>query len=448
MNPRQDIAAIFLEGVAAVHPQQLISSRVSAGPNEIIIDNDHYPIRDNGRVVVVGAGKAAAAMATELEKILLPFLPLTGVVVTKYEHALPLQQLEIMEAGHPVPDDNSVLATAKVLTATSGLQDNDLVILLLSGGASALLADVPEGCTLAEVQQLFTLLLHSGADIQEMNTIRKHLSGVKGGQLAKKIYPATLCTIMISDVPGDKPEVIGSGPGVPDPGTFQESLAIISRYHLTKKIPASILLHLEKGNTGAIPETPKPGDPAFKNVHNYLAGTNHAALKAAAAKAEQLGYQVLLQEDFVGGDARTAARALVDQALAVTATSPVCILQGGETTVSVTGNGKGGRNQELALAGLIALSAHPREAAGITLLSAGTDGTDGPTNAAGAIVDAYTIAAARTLKLSPVAYLENNDAWNFFRQTDDLLITGPTQTNVMDIQIVLIMPVSSSLPSY
>lgn len=438
MNPYEDIQKIFNAAVAAVHPQRLLPHALSATSGSLTCCGKTFPLAPHSRVIVIGAGKAAAAMGAAVENILLPHFPVSGVVVTKYGHALPLQQLELLEAGHPVPDENSVLATQKILSAVEGLQEGDLVILLLSGGASALLADVPEGCTLPDVQQLFQLLLHSGADIEEMNTVRKHLSAVKGGQLAKRIYPATLCTLIISDVPGDKLEVIGSGPAVPDPGTFAQAMSILERYHLTTKIPLSVFSHLKKGGLGEKSETPKPGDPVFQRVYNSLIGSNRIALKAAAHQANALGYTVVVREELIVGEAKEAGKNLANTALQYDKKVPACLLQGGETTVAIRGNGKGGRNQELALAALKTLQDAGYSGNHLTLLSAGTDGTDGPTDAAGAIADAYTLQEANRLQLDAAAFLDNNDAWNFFRQTSRLLITGATQTNVMDIQIVLI----------
>ncbi len=436
MNTFQHIQEIFHAAVAAVQPTVFMPKTVVFRGDTIYIAGTPFPVHE--KVIVIGAGKAAAAMAQELEAVLLPHVPIQGTVVTKYDHGLPLQQLQLLEAGHPVPDANSVQATQQILAMVNNLGQKDLVIFLLSGGASALLADVPEGCTLEEIQDLFQQLLHSGADISEMNTIRKHLSSVKGGQLAKHIYPATLCTIILSDVPGDQLEVIGSGPGVPDPTTFEDTVAILKKYHLTDKIPATVLTHIRKGLSGEVPETAKTGDPAFKNVHNFLTGTNAIALEAAAAKAKSLGYEVILNKECATGEARTIGQQLIQKALTFDQHHPVCLLQGGETTVTIRGNGKGGRNQELALAAALELEQAGEKAAHITLLSGGTDGTDGPTDAAGAIADAYTLQRSKALQLNAAAYLDNNDAYHFFKQTDRLLITGPTHTNVMDIQIVLI----------
>ncbi|MBV8254027.1 MAG: glycerate kinase [Chitinophaga sp.] len=436
MTAYQHIQEIFHAAVAAVQPAVFMRNTVLFQGDTITIAGTPFPIR--GDVIVIGAGKAAAAMAQELESVLLPHVPIKGTVVTKYDHALPLQQLQVLEAGHPVPDENSVSATQAILRAVTNLHSEDLVILLLSGGASSLLADVPAGCTLEEVQDLFQQLLHSGADIAEMNTVRKHLSAVKGGQLAQHIYPATLCSIILSDVPGDQLEVIGSGPGVPDPTTFEDTMAILSKYRLTTTIPSAILSHIHKGLSGAIPETAKAGDPAFEKVHNFLTGTNAIALEAAAVKAKELGYHVTLTTECTTGEARTIGTQLAQKALHYDKKLPACLLQGGETTVTIKGNGKGGRNQELVLAAVLELEKATAKATHITLLSAGTDGTDGPTDAAGAIADAFTLQRSKALQLNTAAYLDNNDAYHFFRQTDRLLITGPTHTNVMDIQIVLI----------
>jgi len=436
INTTADIKDIFLQGVAAVHPQRLIRKNVQVIPatRVINISGDSYAIPAHAGVWIMGAGKAAAAMAQELENILAGHFPLQGLVVTKYGHALPLQQVELVEAGHPVPDEQSVAASVKLLEMAAKVQPNDLVIFLLSGGASALLADVPVHSSLTEVQQLFEALLKSGADIREMNTVRKHLSGIKGGQLAKNIYPATLCTLVLSDVVGDDLSVIGSGPTVADPSTFADTMEVLRKYHLTEKISTPLLQHIENGVAGRIPETPKPGDPSLLHTHNYLTGTNRIALEAAAEKARELGYHPILLSDRVTGEVHAVADRLVQTALEYNGPLPACLLAGGETTVQVTGNGLGGRNQQLALAAGIALAHYPS----LTFLSGGTDGSDGPTNAAGAIVDASTIKNAEKMQLDPNSFLQQNDAWHFFSKAGGLMITGPTQTNVMDLMIMLI----------
>jgi hydroxypyruvate reductase len=408
--------------------------QVNTAARVISISGDDYAVGEDARVWVLGAGKAAAAMAQEVENILEGHFPVQGFVVTKYGHALPLRRLELMEAGHPVPDQNSVAASVKLLETVRQVRQGDLVIFLLSGGASALLADVPAGSSLGEVQQLFEALLKSGADIGEMNTVRKHLSGIKGGQLAKSIYPATLCTLVLSDVVGDDLSVIGSGPTVPDPTTFADTMAILRKYHLPEKISATLLQHIENGLAGKIPDTPKPGDPYCGQAHNYLAGNNRLALEAAADKARESGYHTQVLSAVITGEANTVAHTLIQQALDYKGPLPACLLNGGETTVHVTGNGLGGRNQQLALAAGIVMADHPR----LTFLSGGTDGSDGPTNAAGAIVDAALVKNARKKGLDPHRFLQENDAWHFFSEAGGLMVTGPTQTNVMDLMITLI----------
>ncbi|HVI43390.1 MAG TPA: DUF4147 domain-containing protein [Chitinophaga sp.] len=425
---------MFLHAVSAVHPAQLIRSNISVRNNSIFISGNEYVLPADGKIYVIGAGKAAAAMALETEKILTPHYPLQGFVVTKYGHTLPLAHIGLLEAGHPVPDENSVSAAVRLTEIAQQAQSNDLVIFLLSGGASALVADFPPGSSLEEVQQLFTLLLRSGADIGEMNTVRKHLSGFKGGQLAEKVYPATLYTLILSDVVGDDLSVIGSGPTVPDPSTFADTLNILRKYHLTEKIPGTLLQYILDGVDGKIPDTPKPGSSHTTHVHNHLAGTNLIALQAAAEKAAQLGYHPQILSAATTGDAHTIAEMLVSKALTYTDLWPGCLLLGGETTVNVTGDGLGGRNQQLALAAGIALAGHK----GITILSGGTDGTDGPTDAAGAIADANVMEHAAKLHINANYFLHNNDAYHFFSKAGGLLVTGPTQTNVMDLMIVLI----------
>jgi glycerate 2-kinase len=433
-TPVADATTIFLDGVAAVHPGELMHKNVQVVPGGLRIAGTYYPLSPLAKVCVIGAGKAVAAMAQALENIL-SSLPLYGLVITKYGHALPLQHIQILEAAHPVPDMEGVVATQELLNIVAARAPHDLVIFLLSGGASALLADYPEGSSLQEVQQLFTLLLNSGADIHEMNTVRKHMSRIKGGQLAKKIAPATLCTLILSDVPGNDPQVIGSAPTVPDPSTFGDTIAILKHYGISHQLAPALLTHLQEGLAGTIPDTPKPGDPHFDNAHHYLTGTNTLALEAAAHTARRLGYHTQILTDMASGDAATLGQQLVQQAIQWQGPTPACLLVGGETTVKVTGTGLGGRNQQLALAAGLLLQQHPH----ITLLSGGTDGTDGPTDAAGAVVNAAIMQQATALHLNPLSHLQNNNAYPFFEAAGGLLKAGPTQTNVMDIVIVLIV---------
>lgn len=410
--PIRHAREIFFAGVAAVQPQQLIPQYIS-WKNGLYINNEHVPLR--GRLIVAGAGKASAAMALETEKILGTHIS-RGLVVTKHGHALPLQTIKLMEAGHPLPDEQSVAAAAAMQNMLSGLTADDVVIFLLSGGASALLADYPPGSSLGALQQLFDQLIRSGAAIHEINTVRKHLSAIKGGGLAKTLYPARLYSLILSDVVGDQPETIGSGPTAPDPTTITDALEVLTRYGLQTQYPLA--------------ETPKPGNPVFDRCHNIIIGNNAIALEAAAKQATALGYYPQIISSTVTGGVHELSDHLVQRAIDYKGPLPGCLLMGGESTITVKGNGLGGRNQEFALYAGTKLPSH------ITLLSGGTDGTDGPTDAAGAIVNAAVMAATGK---NPGEYLQNNDAYHFFEGTGALLFTGPTQTNVMDIMLALVV---------
>lgn len=433
MNTISIATAVFRQAVAAVQPQYLIPQQIQIEPEGLRIAGRLFHLQKDSRVFVAGAGKASAAMAQALEAAGIPY-PLEGMVITKYGHSLPLQHIQIAEAGHPVPDNNGVHATHEMMELLAGIKARDLVLFLLSGGASALLADHPPGSNLADVQAVFDLLLKSGACIHEMNTVRKHISTIKGGQLALQIYPATLCTLILSDVVGDDLDVIGSGPTVPDRSSFADTQAILEKYGLSRFIPPSIQKYLRQGLIGQIADTPKAGHPGFNNTYNYLVGSNSIALEAAARYAEEQGYHTTLLSSSVSGNAHTLAQALAQQAIRWTGPRPACLLMGGESTVIVTGKGLGGRNQQFALSAGITLQAHPH----ITILSAGTDGTDGPTDAAGAIVNAAIMQKATAMGLDPFKYLEDNDAYHFFDQVGGLIKTGPTQTNVMDVMMAII----------
>ncbi|WP_343692319.1 glycerate kinase [Chitinophaga sp.] len=427
---KTDAISIFNAAVNAVQPATLIKRCIQHDADKITICGTSFPRSADRPIWIFGAGKAAAAMAQAVEAILAD-CQLQGLVITKYGHELPLQHINIATAGHPIPDANGVAATQRMIEMITGVQADDIVLFLLSGGTSALLADHPSGTTLQEVQTVFDLLLKSGADIHEMNTVRKHLSGVKGGQLALLTNTPALCTLVLSDVVGDDLHVIGSGPTVPDPSTFADAMAVVEKYQLTDLLPLSIYLHLERGCAGSIAETPKPGHPRFAHTYTFLAGTNQIALEAAANTASQMGYDTHILTSTLTGDATTIARSLVEKAKNWKGKRPACLLAGGESTVTVTGRGLGGRNQQLALAAGIALNGQE----GITFLSAGTDGTDGPTDAAGAITDAAIMQSGNNAQ----KHLEEQDAYPFFQKAGGLLITGPTQTNVMDIIIILLV---------
>jgi glycerate 2-kinase len=439
MTAREKAIQIFESAVAAVQPQRLI-------PRHLFIDNDtlhisgrQFLMQQLQNIYVAGAGKASTAMAKAAEEILGDYIT-AGIAVTKYAHALPLKKVICIEAAHPVPDKAGIEATKKTMQLLQQANKNDIVICLISGGASSLWIDVPHGATLNAVRQTFNMLLQCGANIQEVNTIRKHLSLIKGGQLPRYAPQANWFSLIISDVPGDDLSVIASGPTAPDNSSFEDAKNIIEKYGLTNQLPALVLKHIKDGLTGLVKETARVDDPVFKQVQNNIIGNNGIALKAATKKAKELGYEVVLVDAEMQGDAANFGQQIMKQSKEYTGNKPACMLFGGETTVKVTGNGKGGRNQQLALSALLQLDVNEPADFNhqITFLSAGTDGTDGPTDAAGAIIDNDILSIAREKNLNVIEYLENNDAYHFFKQTGGLVITGATQTNVMDLVVVLI----------
>lgn len=437
-NLRRDATDIFLAGVAAVEPGRAVADHLSLRGKTLIAGQEEISLEPGTRIFVVGAGKAGAPMAAAVERVLGELI-YRGLVVVKYGHLAPVRQVLIREAAHPVPDTAGMSASLEMRKLLEEADEGDLVICLLSGGGSALLPCPSSPVTLADKQTVTNLLLASGADIGEINCVRKHLSLLKGGGLARAAYPARVVTLILSDVVGDPLDVIASGPTVGDPTTFSDALAILDRYQLTEKVPATVLTYLSDGAGGHYPETPKPGDPEMEGVINILVGTNTIAVNAAQVKAESLGYNTTVLSTSVTGDTRDAAASHVTEARKIVSRShlippPACVLSGGETTVTIRGDGKGGRNQEFALAAGIGIDGLE----GVVILSGGTDGTDGPTDAAGAIADGTTAARARDLGMDPGAYLEDNDAYHFFQQLGDLLITGPTLTNVMDLRVVLV----------
>ena len=430
--------ALFRTAVAAVQPAPLIWKNVRRDGNQLTIAGSAFDLSTVAHIYVVGAGKATAPMAAALEEILGEAIA-DGIVLVKYGHTAPLRRIRTVEAAHPVPDENGLAGTGQLVSLVEKAGERDLVICLLSGGGSALLIDAPPGCSLSEVQPFFGLLLASGADITEMNTVRKHLSAVKGGGLARAAFPARVVSLILSDVIGDPPDVIASGPTVADPTTFADALRIVEKYGLTERAPAALLEHLQKGLRGEVPETPKASDPALAKTANHLIGSNRIALEAALAEARRQGFYPRIMTDCMAGEAREVAEEVVREAKRVagdhTVPKPACLLWGGETTVTLgTAGGLGGRNQELALSAALLLENEP----GITVLSAGTDGTDGPTDAAGAVVNGATAPGARAKGVVPEDYLAAHDAYHFFRQAGGHLVTGPTLTNVMDIIVVLV----------
>ncbi|NWF92043.1 MAG: glycerate kinase [Syntrophaceae bacterium] len=440
---RQIAKTIFLKAVEAVDPSKKLKELVRIEKNAFFVSTDGGPERRFDldafkRILIIGTGKASASMAQALEEILGDRVT-KGVITTKYGHLLPLKKTEIIEAGHPVPDRKGLEGAKKVQILLKESGPEDLIIFLLSGGGSALLPLPVDGITLEEKQRVTQLLLDCGADIKEINTIRKHISQIKGGWLARWAYPSTVLSFILSDVVGDPLDVIASGPTVPDSSTFEEACEILEKYDLTRKIPPSVRKRLLQGKAGEIEETPKPGDATFEKVYHVLVGSNLIALRAAQREASSFGFNTLILSSSVVGETREAARFHASIAREIVSSGnpipkPACIISGGETTVTIKGKGLGGRNQEFVLAGALEIAGIEK----VVLLSGGTDGTDGPTDASGAIADHGTITRARSVGLDPKSHLENNDAYPFFKKLGDLLITGPTQTNVMDVRILLV----------
>jgi len=440
---RRMARTIFSKAVSSVDPAQRMKDMIRIEKDRLLIKTEEdsekvFHLDAFKKIFLIGTGKASASMAQAIEKIFGDRIT-KGVIAAKYGHVLPLQRTEIIEAGHPIPDQKGFGGAKKIQSLLKESGPGDLVIFLLSGGGSALLPLPAEGITLEEKQQVTQFLLDCGADIREINTIRKHISQIKGGWLARWAFPSTVIGLILSDVVGDPLDVIGSGPTVPDISTFEEAWGILTKYDLIERIPPSIRNHLLRGKEGKVEETPKPGEKTFEKVHNYLIGSNLLALRAAEKEASSLGLNTLILSSSIVGDTREAARFHAAIAKEVISTGnpiprPACIISGGETTVTVKGHGLGGRNQEFALAGALEISGLEK----VVLLSGGTDGTDGPTDASGALADHTTVSRARAAGLDPKAHLENNDAYPFFQRLGDLLITGPTHTNVMDVRILLV----------
>ena len=437
---RQHSLLILDHALKAAAPQRAMAETIKKNGSILQINNTTHDLTNYHKIYAIGAGKAGAAMAVALEDLLGEHLT-GGLVVVKERHTLPTKKIRITEAGHPIPDERSIKAGQEIINFVHQHRNpKALFIFLLSGGASSLLVAPPPGITLADKQQVTRQLLASGADIEEINTIRKHLSLIKGGGLAKELHPANAVGLVISDVIGDHLDVIGSGPLVKDKSTWSQCLKIIKRYNLTSQIPKPVQQRIEAGVNGKLADE-SPNETMNENhiEHHIIAG-NITALHAAAAKAESLGYRSLILSSTIAGETNDIAKLHGAIAQEITASSnplppPCCLISGGETTVTLEKKyGTGGRNMEFALA-----SAHSIQGLNKTvILSAGTDGTDGPTDAAGAIVDHTTIDRAKTLALDAKQALRNHNAYPFFKTLGDLITTGPTMTNVMDIHLVLV----------
>ena len=430
--------AIFRAGLTAAAARNAVRRYVSIARNSLKAGDVRLRLKDFNRVFLIAAGKASVEMAAALEEILRHHL-IAGIAVAKHPHAAStLRCTQVVEAGHPIPNVAGFKASLQIRNLLRELNARDLLLVAVSGGASALLGAPAEPVTLRDKQRTTELLLRAGATIQELNAVRKHLSMLKGGRLAALAYPATVVSLLLSDVIGDPPDVIGSGLTAPDPSTFADAIAVLAKFDLLHRVPRSVRVRLEAGARGEIPETPKPGNQLFDRVHNVLIGSNRLALEAAAREADVRGYRPLILSATMQGETREVAcvHAEILREVVVSGNPvipPACILSGGETTVTVHGDGKGGRNQEFALALAIALAGVP----GVLVLSAGTDGTDGPTDAAGAIATGQTLERAHPLGLDAAEHLLRNDAYPFFEKLGDLVKTGPTGTNVMDLHILL-----------
>lgn len=435
---QRDAIKIFRAALAAAEAGGAVQRHLSAGRGHLRVDGVRLPLKDFDRIFLIGAGKAAVEMAAAVEAIIGPRLA-GGIAVTKHAPAKHrLRSVRVLEAEHPIPGPEGAHATETVRELLRELNARDLLIVAISGGASALLPAPAEPITLEAKQRTTELLLRAGANISELNAVRKHLSMLKGGRLAALAYPATVVSLLLSDVIGDGVDVIGSGMTAPDRSTFDDAIAVLHRYGLMGKVPRVLRRHLERGARGEICETAKPGDPVFEKVHNVIVGSNRRALEAAAAEGKRLGFAPLILSSSMQGEAREVARAHAEILREVVTSgnpvaAPACVLSGGETTVAVGGRGRGGRNQEFALAAALALDGIKD----VLVLSAGSDGTDGPTDAAGAVATGDTMQRARDLGLAAERCLADNDSYPFFEALGDLIRTGPTGTNVMDIYLLL-----------
>jgi glycerate 2-kinase len=435
MAPALSKHALRILGAAlkAADPTEAVLRHVRRDDETLIAGRRRYPLKNFRNVYVVGAGKAGSAMARAIERVLGKRI-ISGFVNVNKATAT-LRRIELQECGHPIPDARGAQGARHIRQIAQDAGPGDILICLISGGASALLPLPAPPITLKQKQQTTQLLLNCGADIHELNCIRKHISLLKGGQLARLAYPATVLTLILSDVIGDDLDVIGSGPTVPDHSTFAGARAILEKYGIQNKVPREVRDRL---NANA-PETPKPSDKIFERVQNLIVGSNRLAVDAAAREARMLGYRTLLLSTFIEGETRDVARVHAAIAKEVRASGqpikpPACIISGGETTVTVRGKGQGGRNQEFALAAAIDIAYLKN----VVILSAGTDGIDGPTDAAGAFADGTTISQAEALDMDANKFLSNNDSYHFFDPLGTLIKTGPTGTNVADIRLILI----------
>lgn len=435
---RERVLPILSAALEAVDPINAVKRHMSLEDNELHIGHRVYDLNKYRNIYVIGGGKAGGSMAKATEEILGHHVT-AGLINTKYGHRADTKTVRINEAGHPIPDAAGMRGASQMVDIAADATEGDLVICLISGGGSALMTLPVEGISLADMEALTSALLRCGAAINEINSIRKHLSQIKGGNLSRLAYPAEVVSLILSDVVGSPLDVIASGPTVPDSSSFAQAHGIVERYGLLDELPSSIVQHLSQGKEGTIPETPKEGDAVFSKTYNLVIASNEVAARAAIAKAKNLGFDTLLLSTFVEGEAREVAQAFSAIAKEIVHSGqpvppPACVVAGGETTVTIRGEGKGGRNQELALAAAIQIEGLDEA----LIVALATDGTDGPTDAAGAIADGSTLRRAGAKGLSAREHLANNDSYHFFEPLGDLIITGPTNTNVNDLTFVLV----------
>jgi hydroxypyruvate reductase len=424
--------------IAAVEPAAAVHRNLHLEGESLVAGGRRYDLTGVDRILVVGAGKAGVPMARATEEILGARVS-GGHIVVPHGQGDELARIRVHEAGHPIPDRSGVEAGKAIVECLAAADSVTLVLCLISGGGSALLVCPAEGVGLEDLAATNAALIACGANINEMNTLRKHLSGVKGGQLAQVASPASVVTLILSDVVGDPLDIIASGPTVPDPGTFSDCMSIVDRYHLEERLPNAVMERLSAGAEGRLAETPKPGDELFAGVQNHLIANNDLAVRAAVQAAEGLGYRACVLSTVIEGESREVAKVHVAIARETQLSGrpiepPACIISGGESTVTIRGKGKGGRNQEFVLAAALSL----RRSQGILACSVGTDGIDGPTDAAGAVADGSTVVRAAAAGISAEQHLADNDSYPFFAALDDLVITGPTNTNVMDLRFLLV----------
>lgn len=440
MDTQKIALEIVHAALEAANPQTAVKTHLKREGHILTCGSQVYNLANYERVRIIGFGKGSAPMAQAVYELLADAIS-DGLVIVKYDHTLSaevdLRPIQVVEAGHPVPDENSLLHTQNLINFLANGTERDLILCLISGGGSALLTQPADGLSLPDIQTLTQHLLEAGATITEINTIRKHLSKVKGGWLAKVAAPAAIVSLILSDVGGDQLDMIASGPTVPDPTTFTEALALLEKYQLTTEVAPTILDYLQTGTLGQHSETPKPGDPVFTHVQNIIVANNQMAVIAAREAARNRNFNAASFNTFIEGEARQVAQQVGSLARLLTSDSeliqkPAALIFGGETTVTLEESGLGGRNQELALA----CALHIQGTSDLLVAAVATDGNDGPTDATGAFVDGQTIARASALGLDAQSYLDKHDSYHFFKALNDLIITGPTNTNVNDLILI------------